>query len=67
MKNIITIVIVVLFLFGIYKQVENNHRYSQWATKCLNDGGINSETSQGFASTHHECIKDGKIINHVED
>lgn len=56
-----------MFSFGYYKQVQSNNRYSSWATKCLVDGGVNSEISVEFGSSHHECIKDGKIINHVED
>jgi hypothetical protein len=62
---LICVVVLVIFGFGFIKQNESDVEFSQWATKCLQDGGVTSVDRVDYSSRHYECIKDGKIINHV--
>lgn len=70
MEKTITITITIIILLGFfgivfYLQGKNNAEFSAWATKCLVDGGVTTITGKGFTYRNWECIKDGKIINHV--
>lgn len=66
---IVFILLTILLVFGIYgiiSSINNTNKFNEWANKCLQDGGINSLTGDHVFSQQYECIKDGKIINHVD-
>lgn len=68
MKIIIEVTMfVLLIVFGLsFWQYSANSEFRLWRYECSRDGGITVMTNEGFITRHWECLKDGKIINHVE-
>lgn len=69
MKIIIYGIVVSLLLMGGLWSLQSylNKDFVAWEVKCANDGGMTVITKEKTLSDHYECLKDGKIINHVED
>lgn len=57
--------IIVISLIALEHYLNTDFR--AWRAKCATDGGITVMTREGYSSNHWECLKDGQIINHVED
>lgn len=62
--------LMVLGIVLIVQSTINTNRFNDWAKQCRTDGGITSldGVQDHFifgVSVHYECIKDGKVINHV--
>jgi hypothetical protein len=69
MVKLIAIVMAIwLTLIGIsaYTQYKQIKKYNNWSGKCFDDGGVVVNTRKGFVSDQFECLKDGKIINHID-
>jgi hypothetical protein len=59
-------IILGLFIQNLMFHADQNNRFNNWSAQCLEDGGVVSKTAISFTSEQYECIKDGKIINHID-
>ena len=69
MNNFFVIIlsILLIILIGVtLLQVNSNNKFNNWAAKCLEDGGIVSQTKHSLFTVQWECIANGKIINHED-
>ncbi len=68
MKEAIGIIILAVIFMGIgtYMQSKENRTFNGWINLCSQDGGMVTLTGMGINSQSYECMKDGKIIDHID-
>lgn len=65
MKTIISVLAIIgLSLWIFHLAISINDPFRSWQKKCSTDGGMTVMTDRKIFSSHWECLKDGKIINH---
>lgn len=50
----------------IFTSLSTNNRFNTWRDKCIMDGGLTVVTDIKAFTRQWECLKDGKIINHIQ-
>ena len=63
---IIMAILIAFAIISIHEQKEFNTKYNSWTAQCIEDGGVVMTTSMTLHSVNFECIKDGRIINHID-
>lgn len=61
---VLTLVGFAIFSFG--QGTENNRQFNNWAALCREEGGSVDFWGTNSRGQQYECIKDGKVINHMD-